>query len=209
MHQVRASALFGLTVAGITLLVLCCGCGTGSGTGSQGPQSISPAQATAAALQVQHTLIASVDTLTSMVCPLPPCCNINNKNYCNLAIATQAPCSGGGTIGLAGSVSGYMDFYGTGDTTGALTLTPTNCSIQGTNLVMDANTSLTLNSEVFFYYGTPYGVTVTETGPITYGPKPSGVCQANLTIAAQVSGNGQYCTVTGTACGQVINQSCL
>ncbi|MGA2979125.1 MAG: hypothetical protein ABSD76_06005 [Terriglobales bacterium] len=127
-------------------------------------------------------------------------------------MAKDVACSGGGTVSISGSLSGDMNFTATGGTSGMLTNTPTNCSIPGTNLVMNGNPSLAFNSVINFFYGGPSSFTVTETGPITYGPNPTGVCQTNLTITASIEGDAEHtllsCTLAGTACGQTISQSC-
>jgi hypothetical protein len=201
-----------LTVAAATLLLLFCACGGGSTTPS-GPTSITPSDSQAAASQVEQTFIAAVDQMTSTICPLPPCCNINAQNFCTMAIASEIPCSGGGTVAFNGSLSGEMNFYGTGNTTGSIAFSPANCAIPtGSSLVMNGTSSLSFTSQIFFFYGGPSGVTVSGTGSIPYGPKPTGVCQASLSINAQIGPDGnhtlQSCTLTGTACGQTVNRSC-
>jgi hypothetical protein len=77
---------------------------------------------------------------------------------------------------------------------------------------MNANPGLTFTGPVFYFYGGVSSFTVTETGSVTYGPNPTGVCQTNLTIAANFEGDAQHtteaCMLTGTACGQTVNQNC-
>jgi len=207
----RSTARLWVTAITAAVLMLCCACGSGS-SGSGGSTTITPAQSIAAADQVQQTFIAAIDQLTSQVCPLPPCCNINQENFCTITVAQQSNCSGGGTATFSGSLSGDMNFYGTGNTTGSLTFLPASCSIPASNLVMNGSSTLTFNGQVFFFYLNPSGVDITATGNIPYGPQPSGVCQANLTLSATIENDRNNtlttCTFSGTACGQTINQNC-
>src|SRR5262249_4540353 len=122
-------------LAAVFLVVLCCGCGGGSMT-PPGPTSISAQQSAAAASQVEGTFVAAVQQMTSDVCPLPPCCDINRQNFCTMTIASETPCSGGGTTAFNGSLSGDMNFYATGGTSGTLSFAPSDCAIPNSNLVM-------------------------------------------------------------------------
>jgi hypothetical protein len=198
-----------LTVAVATLLVLCCGCGSGNSSPS-GPTTISAAQATAAATQIEQTFVAASAYMGTDSCgnPFAP----TEEFFCTIPIAANVVCSEGGTVAVTGTNTGDLDYSDTGNTTGVLTYTATNCSIPGSTLVMNGNPGLTFNSAMFYFYGGVSSFTVTETGPINYGPKPTGVCQTNLTIEASFYGNGEHttesCTLTGTACGQTINQNC-
>jgi len=208
-HNSRNTLLFSLMVFAAMSSFL--GCGSGS-SGSTGPTSITSAQSVAAANQVQQTFIAAVDQMTSTVCPLPPCCNINQENLCTMAVAEESACSGGGTATFNGSLSGDMNFYGTGTTTGAITFGPSSCSIPGSNLMMNGASTLTFNGQVFFYYANPGGVDITATGTVPYGPQPSGVCQVNLTLSSSIAADSNHtltnCTFSGTACGETINENC-
>ncbi|HVM94527.1 MAG TPA: hypothetical protein VMT67_17020 [Terriglobales bacterium] len=134
------------------------------------------------------------------------------RYYCTIPIASNVACSGGGTVGVTGTNSGDLDYSNTGDTTGILTYTPTNCSIPGSKLVMNGNPGLTFTSSMFYFYGGVSSFTVTATGPINYSSNPTGACQANLTIVASFAGDSHHtvvsCTVSGTACGETIGQNC-
>jgi hypothetical protein len=138
--------------------------------------------------------------------------NPTGEYFCTINVASIVDCSGGGTVSVTGSNTGDLDYSNTGSATISLVYTPTNCSIQGTNLVTNASPGLAFAGSLFYFYGGVSSFTVTETGSITYGPNPSGVCQTNLTIAANFEGDAQHtteaCTLTGTACGQTINQNC-
>jgi hypothetical protein len=132
---------------------------------------------------------------------------------CTVSVNIIETCSGGGTIAIAGSINGSMDYTDTGDATALITATPTSCDVPGTTLEITGNPNLLVSGSIFYFYGGVSTFTVTETGTVTYGPKPTGSCQTNLTVAASFEGNAQHtlrsCTLTGTACGTAVNQSCM
>jgi hypothetical protein len=210
VRQREKNAFLCLTIAATTFLALCCACGGGS-NGPTGPTNLSSAQARAAAVQIEQTFVAASAQMGAEFCgnPYDPL----QQYPCTIPIAASVECNGGGTVAVAGSNFGELDYYNTGNATGTLTYVPTNCSIPGSTLTMNANPGLTFTSAMFYFYGGVSNLAVTETGPIKYGPKPDGVCQTNLTIAASFEGNNQHtllsCTLSGTACGQTINQSCM
>ena len=205
----KRNVLLGWTVAAIMLLTLCCGCGSSSSSMS-GPSSISPTQATAAATQIEQTFVAASAQMGASFCGNP--FNPLGEYFCTISTNSNVPCSGGGTVATTGINTGLLDYYNTGSATGSLVYTPTNCSIPGSNLVMNANPGLTFATSFGYFYGGVSNFSVTETGSINYGPNPAGTCQTDLTIAATFEGNNQHtvlsCTLTGTACGQTINQNC-
>lgn len=196
-----------VTIA-ILLAVLCCGCGNSKGP--SGPTGLSTEQAAAAATQIGQTFVASSAQMGASFCgnPFAP----QEQFPCTISVASDVPCSGGGTVAVTGTNNGDLDYSNTGGATGTLTYTPTNCSIPGSTLVMNGTTGLTFTTSLFYFYGGVSNFTTVETGPISYGPKPHGVCQTNLSITASFEGDNQHtvisCTLTGTACGQTINQAC-
>jgi hypothetical protein len=205
----KRNAFLCWTIAATMLLTLCCGCGSGRGSMS-GPTSISPAQATAAATQIEQTFVAASAQMGASFCGNP--FNPTGQYFCTIDVASTVDCSSGGTVAITGSNSGDLDYSNTGSATMSLIYTPTNCSIAGTNLVMNANPGPAFTGSMFYFYGGVSSFTATETGSITYGPNPTGVCQTNLTIAANFEGDAQHtteaCMLTGTACGQTVNQNC-
>jgi len=88
---------------------------------------------------------------------------------------------------------------------------PTTAPVSGGSHQFAA--TLTVSGAINFFYGEVTSFAVTEAGSISYGPKSTEVCPVNLTIAASFVGNAEHttksCTLTGTACGQTINQSCM
>ena len=212
MRRVKENVRMLLSTTATMLVLLCCGCGGGGGSDTPpAPTTITAAQASAAATQIGHSFIAAVDTMTSNQCPTIGL-KFGQEAYCNIPVASDLACSGGGSVAITGSTAGNMDSTNTGNTISTLTLLPANCAITGTNLVMNGDPSLAIGGSLFFFYGGPSTLTITETGPITYGPKPTGTCRINLTMKASIEGNAQRtlqsCTISGTACGQTINQSC-
>lgn len=214
MHQVRRSAFLWLTIAITTLLALCNGCGGSNGTSGPPPvTTLTAAQATAVATQLEGTFVAASALMGSGLCPTPPSSSPGAEDYCAISVATSVPCSDGGLAAISGLLTGDVSFTDTGTFTGPLTLTPTSCSIPGSALVFNGYPNLTVSGAINFFYGEVTSFAVTEAGSISYGPKSTEVCPVNLTIAASFVGNAEHttksCTLTGTACGQTINQSCM
>jgi len=220
MRPASRSALVCLILAAIPLLVLVSGCSGGSGSSTPPPPTpITPAQATAVATQMASTIVADSALIGANYCPTPPSSNIGAEDYCAITVANSEPCTGGGSVAVTGSVTGDVDFTDTGNFTGTLTAAPTNCAIPGTTLVINGEPNLTVNGTVFFFYGGVSSFALAEVGSITYEtPATTGTatpqsCSTNLAIAASFEGDAQHtvksCTLTGTACGQAINQNCI
>lgn len=214
MRQARRSVSLWLIMAVTAFLAVCSGCGGGSGsTTPPAPTTLTAAQATAVATQMESAFVADSGLIGANLCPTPPSTEIGWEDYCTISVANSAPCGGGGSVGIDGLLTGNVDFTDTGTFTGVLTAAPTNCSIAGTALVVNGDPSLSVSGAVNFFYGGITSFAVTESGSVTYGPKPAGVCQTNLTITASFLGNAQHtiksCTLTGTACAQTINLSCM
>ena len=194
----------------ITALLIILGCGCGNSKGPSGPTSISSQQAVAAATQIGQTFVAASAQMGASFCgnPFAP----QEQFPCTISIAASVPCNEGGTVAVSGANNGDLDYSNTGPATGTLTFTTTNCSIPGSTLVMNGTPGLPFATSTFYFYGGVSSFTAVETGSISYGPNPAGVCQTNLTITASFEGNNQHtvtsCTLTGTACGQPINQQC-
>lgn len=212
MRQARRSAFACFTLAATMLLVLCSGCGgSGSNKTPPPPATLTAAEATSVATQLEGTFVAASAGMGAEWCGIP---QDPTEDYpCTIPVNVIGTCSGGGTVAIAGSINGPMDYSDTGDATALITATPANCAIPGTTLVISGSPDLSVSGAVFYFYGGVSNFTIAETGTVTYGPKPSGSCVTNLAIAASFEGNAQHtvksCTLTGTACGQTINQSCM
>jgi len=194
------------TASVCVVLVFGAGCGgSNSSSGPTAPTSINSTQINAATVQMGKTFSAAVQAMSTVGCPEPG--SDGGYQFCTVGVATDIPCSGGGTLTVTGSLNGDLAYYGTGAMTGAFTLTPTKCAIPKSSLVISGEPSLTVTGTADFFYGSATDFSITETGKIGYGPQPSGTCDSNLTIAATY-GTGATCKVTGTLCGQTINQSC-
>jgi hypothetical protein len=209
-HAIRNLFLC-LTIVASALLVLCSGCGGSASSTPPAPTTLTVAQTTAVATQMEETFVAASAKMGASWCGIP---QDPTEDYpCTIPVNVIGTCSGGGTVAIAGSISGAMDYSDTGDATALITATPTNCAIPGTTLVINGSPDLSVSGTVFYFYGGVSNFTVTEAGSVTYGPKPTGTCQTNLTIAASFIGDSEHtvrsCTLTGTACGQAINQSCM
>jgi len=212
VRQVRRSSFLWLTIGVAAFLALCSGCGGGSGNNAPPPvTTLTAAQDTAVATQIEGTFVAASALMGTDMCgnPYAP----TEDFFCTIPVSSIQTCMGGGTVAVAGSLTGDLDWSDTGDVTALITMTPTNCSIPGSTLVMNGESTITVSGTGLEFYGGLSSFTVTEVGSISYGPKPTGVCPVNLTIAASFIGNAEHttraCTLTGTACGQTINQSCM
>ncbi len=212
MRQARRSAFACFTLAATMLLVLCSGCGGSSKSSAlPAPTTLSAAQSTAVATQIEQTFVSASAGMGTDWCgnPYAP----TEEFFCTIPVAFDGVCAGGGTIAITGSLTGDLDYSDTGAVTALLTVMPANCAIPGTTLVMTGDPNLTVTGSGLEFYGGLSTFSVTETGSITYGPKPAGTCQTDLTITASFIGDAQHtvksCTLTGTACGETINQSCM
>lgn len=214
---VKTSSSFCLIVAVATVCTLYAGCGSSS-------SSLSQAQAQAVTQQISLALDQALTrgiaanavseqsvrpSLAAIVTNLrsdqsTPCTVTATGENCNFPISDTVACSAGGTISVAGDLEGTLTSNGSGSIQTAITVTPTSCSIS--NLVINGDPSITVDSQINFTASAPtYPITFSQTGGISYGPKPSGSCQINVssTITSATS-----CTISGTVCGRSVSGSC-
>jgi hypothetical protein len=133
-----------------------------------------------------------------------PCAVTATGENCEFPISDSVACSGGGTVTVAGNVDGTLNSNGGGSIQTAITVTPTSCSVS--NLVINGAPSITVDSQINFTGSAPeYPITFAETGGISYGPKPSGSCQINVSSSIN---SATSCSISGTICGQSVSGSC-
>lgn len=126
---------------------------------------------------------------------------------CSATLTSTYNCAAGGSIAIAGSVSGTLNSSGTGSIQDQVTATPSNCVVD--NLTLNGDPSVTvagsinLNNDAIVW-----PVTGTETGGVSFGPHPSGSCQFNVNFSVNVTGTTLTCTTSGTACGHTVSGSC-
>ena len=169
------------------------------GTSSPSSKSLTQAQATAISTQMQQSLSATVTSITTTSCPKG-----STAQYCT---TSTVACSGGGTITITSDLSGTLGIGQTGQIDGSITTVPNNCSVSGSNLVINGDPSIVFDSTIDLSGGQLTSMTATETGAISYGPDPTGVCQMNVTSTVNF-GKTPSCTFSGTVCGQAINANC-
>jgi hypothetical protein len=165
VHQMKKHRSAYLTITAL-IIVLSCGCGNSKGP--SGPTSISSQQAVAAATQIGQTFVASSAQMGASFCgnSFAP----QEQFPCTISVASNVPCSGGGTVSIAGANNGDLDYTNTGPATGTLTYTPTNCSIPGSTLVMSGTAGLPFATSMFYFYGGVSSFTAVETGRSAMGP---------------------------------------
>src|ERR1700689_1409790 len=192
----RKSSRFCWIVAAATLAILYAGCG------SSGSNNLSQAQAQAVTQQISLALDAALTqsiasnavsekgTRPDLAAVLShihsdqssPCTVTGTGETCAFPVSDTVPCSAGGTISVAGDIDGTLNSSGGGSIQSALIVTPTSCSVS--NLVINGDPSLSVDGQINFTESAPaFPITLTETGGISYGPKPSGNCQLNVTYA--------------------------
>lgn len=210
-----------LIVAAAMLSLLCSSCGGGSSSPSSS-NNLSQAQAQAVTGEVSLALAQALgstftvsagpenQTLPVVVGEIhpdassPSCTPTSTGENCNWPITYSGPCPQGGTIAVAGDISGSLDNTGGGSIMSLLTITPSACSVSG--LVLNGDPSITVQGQINFTQSAlTFPVTLSETGGISYGPKPSGSCQFNVTYTVT---SATSCTIAGTACGQPVSGSC-
>jgi hypothetical protein len=205
-------------VAAVTLPVLYAGCG------NSGSNNLSQAQAQAVTQQISLALDTALTSsiasnavsekgnhpgLAAVVSNIhsdqsSPCTVTSTGETCDFPVSDTVPCSAGGTISVAGSIDGTLNSSGGGSIQSALMVTPTNCSVS--NLVINGDPSVSVDGQINFTESAPvFPITLTETGGISYGPKPSGTCQLKVTYTIS---SATSCTITGTVCGQSVSGSC-
>jgi len=202
-----------------TLFILSAGCGNSSNTLSQAQAQAVTQQVSLALDQALTSAISANAVSEEGVHPSlahivsnihsdqsSPCTVTATGENCNFPISDTVACSGGGTISVAGDIAGTLNSNGGGSIQTQITVTPASCAVSNSNLVINGDPSVTVDSQINFTQSAPaYPITFSETGGISYGPKPSGSCQINVssTITSATS-----CTITGTVCGRSVSGSC-
>jgi hypothetical protein len=183
-------------------IILAAGCllfSSACGNSSESSKVLTSAQVAAIGTQMQQGLAASASSITTTPCPKG-----STAQYCTTGTIA---CGGGGTITITSDLSGTLGTSNSGQIDGTITAVPTNCSVAGSNLVINGDPSVVFDNTIDISAGQLMSMTATETGAISYGPDPAGVCQIN--VASTVTfGKTPSCTFTGTMCGQTINASC-
>jgi hypothetical protein len=217
--RVKNSASFCAIVVVAILFILSAGCGSSSNTLSQAQaeavtQQISLAldqalsQAIAANAVSEKGAHPSLATIVSHIHSdqSSPCTPTATGETCNFPISDTVACSAGGAISVAGDVDGTLNSNGGGSIQTQITVTPASCAVSNSNLVINGDPSITVDSQINFTQSAPaFPITFAETGGISYGPKPSGSCQINVTSTIN---SATSCTITGTVCGRSVNGSC-
>jgi hypothetical protein len=213
----KNSARFCFIVVAATLSVLCSGCGNSSSNGLSQAQAQAITQQVSVALDqaltsaigasaAQREVHPGLATVVSNLHPdsSSPCTTTAAGENCDWLISDSVACSGSGTISVAGNVDETLNSGGGGSLQTQLTITPASCSVS--NLVINGDPSITVDTQINFTGSAPsFPITFTETGGISYGPKPSGSCQINVTSTIN---SATSCTVSGTVCGQSVSGSC-
>lgn len=217
--QVKNSACFCAIIVVATLFLLSAGCGSSSNTLSQAQAQAVTQQISLALDQALSTAIAanaasengvhpSLATIVSKIHSdsSSPCTPTATGENCNFPISDSVACSGGGTISVTGDVQGSLSNNGGGSIQTQITVTPASCAVSNSSLVINGDPSVTVDSQINFTASAPtYPITFSETGGISYGPKPSGSCQMNVTSTIN---SATSCTITGTVCGRSVSGSC-
>jgi hypothetical protein len=199
------------TLVGAPLLMIGCG--------SNLSNTLAPAQAQAVASAVSSSIsqslqggfgVAAAKTGvtgiegSSQRASIPTCTLTTSGGTFNCTIAQTVPCSGGGTISVSGDFTGTLNSSGTGSVQEQIAATPANCSVDG--LVINGDPQVNVAGQINVSNGMiVFPVTGTETGGVTFGPKPSGSCTFNVTFTLN---SNLTCTLAGTACGQPVSGSC-
>jgi hypothetical protein len=122
--------------------------------------------------------------------------------------SSTVACDGGGSITVSGSSSDNINNSGTGTLTGSYTQTPNNCvvGISRGNVVVSGDPNLTGSWSASYSNGNPVGnMTYSWQGAYRYNGAVSGRCSMNITSSINMSTYSG--SVSGTMCGQTINQS--
>jgi hypothetical protein len=216
--HVKNSARFCAIVVVATLFILSAGCGSSSNTLSQAQAQAVTQEISLALDQALSTAIAanavsekgvhpSLATIVSSIHSdsSSPCTPTATGQNCDITISDSVACSGGGTISVTGDVKGSIGSSG-GSIQTQITVTPASCALSNSNLVINGDPSVTVDSQINFTQSAiAYPITFSETGGISYGPKPSGSCQMNVTSTIN---SATSCAITGTVCGRSVSGSC-
>jgi len=204
-----------LFVAIVGLVSASCGGSSSQGISQAQAQAISHEIATAMADALTQGIPAesahgAQGTLAAAVTDLQPeqltgCTVTGSVETCTYPISFTGPCPDGGTVGVSGNLDLTLSSSGSGSDTESFTITPTNCGV-GQNLTITGNPSIDVTTEITVASNQiVYPVTLTETGGVTYGPKPSGSCTLNVSYSVTPPNT---CTVSGTICGRTLTGGC-
>jgi hypothetical protein len=218
--KVSAHAV-GLSMAPVVgIAVLLIGCGSNSPNSNSSP-TLTQAQAQAVAKAVSNginqaltsafgaaSLNASAKVMReNEIAPsatTPTCSVTSSGETCNWPISETFSCPGGGTMAVTGDVNGSVTDAGTGSIEEQIAATPASCSIDG--IVISGAPQVTVGGQLNLSNWAPvWPLSGTEDGGVTYGPNPSGTCQFNVSFSIN---SDLSCTVSGTACGQLVNSGC-
>jgi hypothetical protein len=132
------------------------------------------------------------------------CTSTSTGQSCNIPISFQGNCPQGGTIAVSGDFMFTLDNSGNGSDSSTLTVTPSNCAVS--NITFNGNPSVTVSTAFTLQNNAlAYPLTFSETGGITFGPKPSGSCSINVNVTAN---SPTSCSATGSVCGNPVKGSC-
>lgn len=219
MFRVKIRACFCAIVVVAILLIWSAGCGSSSNTLSQTQAQAVTQQISLALDQALSTAIAANavpekgthPSLATIVSNLhsdlsTPCTPTPTGENCNFPISDTVACSGGGTISVTGDIAGTLNSNGGGSIQTQITITPASCAVSNSNLLINGDPSVTVDSQINFTQSAiAYPITFAETGGVSYGPKPSGSCQINVSSTIN---SATSCTITGTVCGRSVSGSC-
>lgn len=181
----------------VCILILSASCGGGSSSSSR---PLSAAQVQAITTEMQAGFSTAMQSMNGTACPGGGPAN----QFC---FQTTVYCPAGGTIAVDGQFTMNLDANNTGQVIPTMTLTPSNCAVRTSNLVVNGDPNLKFTATMNVLNTQVTDFTATQIGGISYGPDPQGNCDSNLTITATVTPT-QTCRVRGTACGQPVDYSC-
>ena len=201
------------TVVGVALLMICCGSSPSNNLTSAQAQAVASAVSSSISQSLKgafgmpaantHLGVTGIEE-SSPRASTPACTLSPSGGTFNCPIAQTVSCSGGGTIAVSGDIAGTLNSSGTGSVQEQIAATPANCTVDG--LVINGDPQVNVAGQINVSNGMiVFPVTGTETGGVTFGPKPSGTCMFNVTFTVN---SNLTCTTTGTACGQPVSGSC-
>lgn len=196
MSQRKTLFSFCLVLIAFGVLSVTLACGGGS---SQSSPALSQAQVQAMTSEMQSGLVSAAGTSTG-----GPCAGGTENQFC---FDTTVNCSGGGSISISARMTDNLDANGTGQSSYDVILIPRNCSVRNENLVLNGDPSLKFTGTVNVMNWQEMNLTGTETGTVSYGPNPQGVCESNLTLTALLEPT-LTCSIKGTQCGQPVDFTC-
>jgi hypothetical protein len=200
-------------VVGVALLMFGCGSSSSNSLTRAQAQAVAGAVSSSISQSLQQAFgVASAKTKVGVTglkespprASTPTCTLSPSGGTFNCTLAQTVSCSGGGTIAVSGDITGTLNNSGTGSVQEQIAATPANCSVDG--LVINGDPQVDVAGQINISNGMiVFPVTGSETGGVTFGPKPSGRCMLNVMFTVN---SNLTCTTTGTACGQPVSGSC-